>query len=414
MYIKYKVLVSNFLALSTLQVLNVVLPFITLPYLTIVIGLENLGKLNIAYALAVFSQIIIEYGFNTTTTRDIALLDEKKGERDFIINQVVYSKILLFLCCCLLQIVFFFLIKDYNTNVLIYLLQFGVIVFQAMFPIWFFQGIQKMKFVTFLNVIFKVLFTVCIFIFVKNEHDYWKAPLFTCIGYFLSCLSAFIIIYFKFKVRFYKISFQAIKKQLKNGAFIFSTDFMTGMIPNLNLLILGSLKGEYAAGIYSIADKLIRAFSNLQLPIINTLFPYLSKFNNTQNKEKTIQNLLKFGVIFLIIALVSMYVVTDYIYLIIFNDLIEDSMMVFQILLLFPVFYFCNQVIGKLSIIASGEMLSYFKNIFVVGIINIVLCILLTYLFGFIGTAVSVVLVEMFLTLGLFYTNHKLAKNAHS
>ena len=402
-----KNLLSNFLSLSVLQGLNVFLPFITIPYLTYVVGLENLGKLNFAYALAVFSQILIEYGFNTTTTRDISLLNENKTKQNEVVTNVIYAKLVLLFLCVLLQGLFFLTLDVYQNNPGLFLLQFGVIVFQAMFPVWFFQGIQKMKFVTILNGLFKILFTAAIFIFVKTPEDYWKAPLFTCIGFALSTLLAYGILFFRFHVQMGSFSFARILEEMKKGFFIFVSDLQTGSIANLNILILGFLKGDLAVGIYSIADKLIRAFSNLQLPVINTLFPYLSGQRNPKKTDKTMLQLLKYGFVFIFFILVVLFFLSDQLFLVIFGKDLPESVFLFRILLLFPLFNYFNQVIGKLNLVVHGKMFLYFKIILITSLANVLFCLLFTHLWGATGTAINVLLMEVITTIGLFFTYKK-------
>lgn len=404
---KNKNLVSNFLSLSLLQGLNVILPFLTIPYLTYVVGLENLGKLNFAYALAVFSQILIEYGFNTTTTRDISLLENNKTLQNQVVTDVFYAKLGLLFCCMLLQVVLFFTLEVYQQNPLLFLLQFGVIVFQAMFPVWYFQGIQRMKSVTVLNGVFKILFTAAIFIFIKTPDDYWKAPLYTCIGFGLSTLLAYLLLFYHFGVKLTTFSWTRVQKELQKGFYIFVSDLQTGSIANLNILILGFLKGDLAVGIYSLADKLIRAFSNLQLPVINTLFPYLSGLRNQQKTKQTMLHLIKYGFLLIFIALVVLFFLADPLFLLIFGSAQTESVFLFRILLLFPLFNYLNQVIGKLNLVVSGKMYLYFKIIFITSLFNIIFCLILTHFFGATGTAVNIIFMEAITSVGMYMAYKK-------
>ncbi len=82
---KVKTLFSNFISLSVLKGLNLILPLLTIPYLLGVIWVEKYGILAFVNAIVLYFQIVIEYGFNSTATRDISVFssDKKKVEQLF-------------------------------------------------------------------------------------------------------------------------------------------------------------------------------------------------------------------------------------------------------------------------------------------------------------------------------------------
>ena len=78
-----------------------ILPFLTIPFLYQVIGIEKVGLLNGAYALAVFSQMLVEYSFKITGTRDVALHATDDRKTSFIFSKIFYSQALLILIALL-------------------------------------------------------------------------------------------------------------------------------------------------------------------------------------------------------------------------------------------------------------------------------------------------------------------------
>src|SRR5690606_30064627 len=102
--------------------------------------------------------------FNTISTREISIHCNNQLKLNNIYNAVLSSKLTLLFFSFLLYVSIVFLVPKLRIYFLLYLLQFGCVFGQAIFPVWFFQGIQKMKFITYPNVIFKSIFTICIFI----------------------------------------------------------------------------------------------------------------------------------------------------------------------------------------------------------------------------------------------------------
>ena len=146
----HKTLVSNFVYLSILQGLNLLLPLITFPYLVRVLGVEYFGLLSFALALTTYFQIITDYGFNSTATRDVSAVLNDKTKQLEIFNDVMSAKLFLLFFCFIVMILIVFSFEIFRTHWEIYFFSFGSVLGQAIFPVWFFQGIQKMKYITYL------------------------------------------------------------------------------------------------------------------------------------------------------------------------------------------------------------------------------------------------------------------------
>ena len=82
--------------------------------------------------------------------------------------------VLLFLILCF---------EKFGQNSLVYFLTFGTVIGHVLFPQWLFQGLERMTYIAKLNIYTKLFFTICIFIFVRNESDLMLAPLFTSLGF---------------------------------------------------------------------------------------------------------------------------------------------------------------------------------------------------------------------------------------
>lgn len=405
-------LVSNFFSLAILQILNIVLPFLTIPYLLRVVGVEKFGLISFALAFVTFFQIVVEYGFNNTATRDISVAANDSSAVEKIYNAVFTTKMFLLGICSIVFLIVVYSIPKFSEYSLVYLFTYLTVIGQAIFPVWLFQGLQQMKYITYLNVAFKTICTLLIFLLVKQQSDYYLAPLLTSFGFLLSGIGALFVVYRKFGIKMRITSFLQVKEQLKKGKYLFFSEFQIAFIVNANVVLIGLLLNNTAVGYYATAEKVIRAISNLQLPVINALYPHISKLM-ISNKEKAINQIKKitlYGVIVQVLGIIVLFLLSRYIFQIIFGERTEESVLVFRIMILMPLFVFLDQIFGKLILLTNNKENCFFKVFFFTSIISVVLCFIMTYSFGFVGTAIANTFVQLLVALGMFYYAKPLIK----
>lgn len=408
------VLIKNFFSLAILQVLNIVLPFLTIPYLLRVVGVEKFGLISFALAFVTFFQIVVEYGFNNTATRDISVVATNKDAVEKIYSAVLTTKMFLLGICSVVFLIVIYTIPKFSEYSIVYLFTFLTVIGQAMFPLWLFQGLQQMKYITYLNVIFKSVCTLLIFILVKEQSDYYLAPLLTSLGFIFSGIGALIVAYRKFGIKMTIVSFEQIKEQLIKGKYLFFSEFQIAFIVNANVVIIGFLLNNTAVGYYATAEKVIRAISNLQLPIINALYPHISKLM-VENKSKAINQIKKiaiYGSIVEIVGIIILFALSGYLFQIIFGEQTEESVIVFRIMIVMPLLVFLDQIFGKLILLTNNRENHFFKVFFFTSIISVVLCFIMTYSLGFVGTAIANTFVQLLVACGMYYYAKPLIKNS--
>lgn len=402
-------LITNFFSLVILQVLNVFVPFLTIPYLLSTVGVEKFGLLTFVHSFVLFLVIFVEYGFNITTTREVSINSHDKQALERIYSEVLTTKIFLLLVCFCLFSVAVFSIDKFRQDALIYFLYFGIVVGQTLFSLWLFQGLQKMKYVTYVNVFFKTIFTVCIFIFVKGINDIWLVPIFLSAGAISAGISSVLIARFVFEIRYSFPETDAIKLQLKSGYHLFMSEFYMAVLTFSNVLILGFLGGNVSVGIYSAAEKVIRAAASLLSPVINTLFPHVSKlvYENYNQGMDFVHKVKKYGVLVIIAGTFVVFIFADVLFDIIYQNKemasLDQSILVFRIMIVFPLVSFLDQVYGKLILIVLEKSSVFFKIFSICAIFNLVLCTILSYYYSYIGTATSSIISQIIIAFFMYY-----------
>ena len=177
-----RTVLSNFGYLTLLQFASYLFPIITVPYLSRVIGVEGYGKIAFASAVMVWVQTVADWGFLLTATRDVAKCRDNKAEVSRIFSETFFARCLLaivsFIFLCLLILI----VPDFKENAEILFVTFLMIPGYIMFPDWFFQAIERMRYTTITNLLVKTIFTVAVFIFIKEKGDYIIVPLLASLG----------------------------------------------------------------------------------------------------------------------------------------------------------------------------------------------------------------------------------------
>jgi PST family polysaccharide transporter len=272
-----KRLLENFLSLSVLQIANYILPLITVPYLVRVLGFEYFGLISFSIIFIGYFILLTNYGFELTATREISINQSDIDKLSEIFSSVMIIRTLLMVISFFVLTAVVFSFEKFSKDWLIYYLSFGIVIGNVLFPVWFFQGVENMKYITILNFISKLIFVVLIFIFVKKAEDYYLVPFLTSLGSIISGLIALIVIRRKFGIRFKIQKFKTIKKYLIDGWSIFLSRIYVNIYTTTNVFILGLLTNNVQVGYYSVIEKIVLAIGNMLTPINQALFPYLSK-----------------------------------------------------------------------------------------------------------------------------------------
>jgi len=268
---------SNFLSLTVLQAANYILPLLTLPYLVKTLGIEYFGLLAFATAIITYFRILTEYGFNATATKDISIHRENREKIIEIFSSVMSIKLSLLLLSFLLLNLLLFSFQKFETHWEIYLLTFGSVIGQTLFPVWFFQGMERMKYITYINLISKLISVLAIFVFVQEKSDIYLVPILFSIGGITSGIISLYLVYNKFNIPFKLQKRETLKTYLIDGWHVFLAHYYVSLYTTTNLLFLGLMTNNVIVGYYAIAEKIVLAIGGIFEPLNQALYPYLAR-----------------------------------------------------------------------------------------------------------------------------------------
>ena len=400
-----KRLFENFFSLSVLQGLNYLLPLVTFPYLVRVLGVEKFGLLSFATATIAYFQILTDYGFNLSATREVAINRDNKEKLNEIYSSVMIIKFCLLIISFLLLSVLVFSFEKFRQDWLVYYLSFGMVLGQALFPVWFFQGMERMKYITFLNILAKGLFTIAIFVFVKQQSDYWQVPLLNSMGFILAGVLSLWIIYKDLNISFKFVGFENILRELKEGWCIFITSIQSNILSSSGVFVLGLFASNYIVGYYSAIEKLFKSFVSLFQPITQTLFPYSSnklKKSIKEGKLFIVKTGLLTSILSLFIVFFLVFFSEDILYIVFGYEFIKYAIII-DLLSIWLFFGVINNFIGIQFLIGAGYSEVYFKSFNIASLVTIITYFSLTWKYYYYGIIVGMVLGEITLTIAMIY-----------
>jgi polysaccharide transporter, PST family len=311
---EYKVLVENFFSLSALQVVGYILPLITLPYLVRVLGAEKYGLVAFATAFVIYFQILTDYGFSLSATREISIHREDKRKVSEIFSSVMIIKSLLMILSLTILCIVVFSFSKFAVDWKIYFMAFGLVIGNILFPTWFFQGMERMKYITILNILANVIFTIAIFVFIRNASDYLYVPFINSLGLIISGIISLWIIFKNFGIKFIIPSKNILINNFKDSTQFFLSRASVSIYTSSNAFFLGLFTNNTAVGYYSAAEKLYSAAQGLYSPLGQVVYPYMSKSQNKPFYRKIFKLATGFNVIFCILIFILSGIIINILY----------------------------------------------------------------------------------------------------
>lgn len=272
-----KTLFANLGYLSLLQIAGYIFPLITIPYLAKVIGVNGFGKIAFASSVIIWFQTISDWGFNYTATRDVAKNRNDIERVSDIFSSVFWARCLLMIVSFIILVFLIILIPKFREDSNVIFATFLMIPGYIMFPEWFFQAMERMKYITILNILSKALFTVAVFIFVKEKSDYILQPLFVSCGYILSGILAFYYIRRIWGIKLKKVPPATIFSAIRSSFDVFLNNIMPNLYNSFSTMLLGFVGGPSANGIYDAGCKFVNIAQQFMQVVSRTFFPFLSR-----------------------------------------------------------------------------------------------------------------------------------------
>lgn len=265
---------NNIIYQTLYQILLLVLPIITSPYVSRVLGAERIGVYSYSYSVANYFVLVAALGINNHGSRVIAeVKDEQKKLNQvfsdlFILHAVIAGSV------CVVYLGYSLLFVGVDRKYAIIQIFY---VASAFFDInWFFFGLEQFKITVVRNTIVKIFTVGCVFMFVREANDLWKYCLIMSLGYLIS--QSVVWIYVKKYVTFVKPKWDGIKTNIKPMILLFVPAVAVSLYKVMDKIMLGMMSSKEQVGFYENSEKVINmlmgfvsAFGTVMLPRMSNL-----------------------------------------------------------------------------------------------------------------------------------------------
>lgn len=406
---KNKRLLGNTAYLYIFQFVNYIIPLITVPYLIRVLGTNTFGVIVFYSSLIIYFQIIVDYGFNLSATRQVSLLKGNNEGISRLFFSVIIIKILLIACCAVVLFFLIMYVPQINKEKYLCIWFYAGVMGSILFPMWLFQGLEDMKYITIFNCTNKFFACVFYFIFIKSPQDYlWFAYLNTGSTYLIGMVSISIALV-KYNIKWHIPKRSEMYVSLREGFQIFVSQFSVCLFTNTNIFILGILTTPHIVGAYAVAEKIIRAVISLTGPIGSAIYPRVSQmFENSSKqallflKKISIAGSGIFGVMSILL-----FILADFLVVFVAGVPSKEISTLIRIMSLLPVTVFLDNIFGT-QIMLNNNMKKQFMYIIVFGgIFSVMMLIILVPQLKGTGSAISFVSSEITILLAMILTVRK-------
>ncbi|OSY87025.1 hypothetical protein WH52_13245 [Tenacibaculum holothuriorum] len=402
---KYKILIKNFGYLTIIKAFNLILPLVIFPYLLQVLGATNYGFVVFAESIVAYFVIFIGFGFALSATKEASIHRDNPKKLNEIVSNVYTIKGILFFISVICVFCFsnlFFEQKEYQ---ILLLITMHLALYEFLFPFWFFQGIEKMKYITYLDLINRSFFVVLILAFIKSPDDFILVPTLQSIGSIISIILSFYILYKKENIRFVMPSISSLTQYTKESLLYFTSTISIQIFTNSNRFLIGSFIGVSSLAYYDIVEKIIKILSVPTTIFRTVLIPYVNK---TKDK-KIVRTVTKIMTLSSVLIIIGVWLFANQVIYFLTKEHNLKTIYYLKLYSVIILFYNLSNYYLVVSINAFGYQKLFMKMMLssVVLYSFLILIIFFNNLFFVDYFILTLIIVELFIVCATYYISYK-------
>lgn len=313
------------------------------------IGIQSYGIVITAQVAASYSVYFVDLGLRTILPRDVSKSREDKTKLSELVSAALVIRLVMWIISLMLYLLIIPLFPMYSDNRLLLLFAFGITFNELLFPIYYFQGVEKMKFISLINIAINSLYICLIYFYLKSPEEAYLIPLFKGLALLTGGLISQYIVFGLHGLRFILPEFKYCISIVKESRVIFFTELLTTIKDKLGVFLIGSYIGMSELVVYDLGLKFTSILAKPVTIVSKVLYPIISLKSNLIFLRKTFY--LSLAIVLAIVALFNIYL--EKIVALFINDSID--LIVLRIFSIAPIFLSLSSFLGTNGLIAFGK-----------------------------------------------------------
>lgn len=381
------------------QLLNMLLPLITTPYIARVMGVSAVGTFSYTYAIVQYFMLFVTMGLVNYGNRTIAKSRDNTGLLRKNFWNIYYVQFMCFLIVSLIYFIYILFLAD-SKYIFILIIQYIYILSAATDINWLYYGLEKFKAIVIRNSIIKVFFTILIFIFVKNSKDIYLYTLFCSSGFLIANVSLWKWVFSNLKI--IKPNFKEIKKHFKKNLILFIPVIAISLYNIMDKIMVGSMINVENVALYDNAEKIINVPLNILTSVGTAMLPRISNLvvNNKNNLvKKYIENTMNVLMFMVFPMIFGLILVSDKLIILYLGDDFKNSIILVKLLSIIILFKTWANIIRTQYLIPKEKDTAYIISIICGALVNLILNLIMISKIGVVGAVYATIIAEVMVCL---------------
>ena len=268
-------LLKNFVSLSFVQVVNQLVPLLAIPVVMPIIGLEAFAQVAFVQSLATVMSGLVDYGFAYSATRRVSVNRFDNALLTTIVSEVMSTRLVVLLLSVVAMAGVFLLLPAQTGGLPLFIAAVCWVMGNALWPHWFFLGMERMHWITIINAISKLLFFFSVILLLRQPGQGYMLILFFGLANTLAAVAALTLMKAGWGIGFKWSGWKAVRLQLKEGWPLFISTASTTSLVNSNVLVLGLFVQGAPLGLFGVAEKILLAMQQLLSTFSQATYPAL-------------------------------------------------------------------------------------------------------------------------------------------
>mgnify|MGYP001497778280 CR=1 FL=1 len=305
-----RLIIENFGYLTLLNIYNLFLPLLIYPYLIRVLGTETYGLVIFVQTIIAYFSIFINLGFNISATKEIAIYHNNKRKLSEIISSVLIITSTIWLVFFFFLLLLTFTIPVFKENKILFIIGYGATFNDFLFITSYFQGLQRMKYITIINAVTRTIYLMLVFLIVKTSKEYLYVILLNSIMFLINGLICIYIIFFKDGIKFKIQPYNILRNYIIKTLPIFYFNLFGSIKSKSNEIFLGFATTYTSVTAYNLSSKITFLSTSIFANLSNAIYPNISISKNINQGKKYLLFIMFTSLIFyLMIVLFAKHII---------------------------------------------------------------------------------------------------------